>query len=187
MMQILGHNLTANAVSALANVFTVIIIFIGVFVALRSIRAQTRTARFILSVDLLSKMDERFGSKGMKRIRREAARALLDRGEPLSTANSGNIDAILDFFETLGLMTRRDVLDEEMVWSMFFNWIEAYWVAAEAHIKSTMEENSEMWKDFKTLYERMIVIERTKTKKSYISLSPEEISDFLHDELILES
>ena len=115
-MQIMGHTLTANVVSALANVFTAIIALIGVLVALagvkvalRSIKAQTGTARFVLGVDLLFKMDERFNSKATKRTRVEAARALLDRWKPLSTENSGNIDTVLDFFETLGLMTRRGV------------------------------------------------------------------------------
>ncbi len=186
MMDILSCNLTASVVTAWATILAAIAAFFAVGATVRSTAKQIDNSRFVLGVDLLFKMDERFNSKGMKRTRSEGARALLDRGEQLSTARYENADDILDFFETLGLMTRRGALDKEMVWSTFFPWIEVYWLASQEYVKSEMIEELETWKDFKNLYERMVVVEKIKTKKPYMPLTSEEKSKFLHDELDLE-
>jgi len=52
--------------------------------------------------------------KDMRRTRKETAESFLH-----NTVDP-DYDEIMDFYDTVGLLTKRGVLDEELVWSIFF-------------------------------------------------------------------
>jgi hypothetical protein len=65
--------------------------------------------------DIILKLDDRFNNTLLPK-RRKAAQAL-KRGPD---EHDADIEDVLDFFETLGLLVRRHALDREVVWHTFF-------------------------------------------------------------------
>jgi len=80
---------------------------------------QVYLSRFSLGVDLTLRLDERFESPEFQKKRCAAAHAI--KRQPGS-----DIEDVLDFFESIGLLTRRGALDEEFVYSTFFYWLHGY-------------------------------------------------------------
>ena len=80
---------------------------------------QVYLSRFSLGVDLTFRMDERFESPEFLKKRCGAAHAVKQQ-------RGSDFEPVLDFFETLGLLTRRGALDEEFVYSTFFYWLHGY-------------------------------------------------------------
>lgn len=119
-------------------------------------------------------MDERFNSEGMKINRKEAAKALLKKKDYEAA------DDVLDFFETIGLMTHRGALDEEMVWNTLFYWFDKYWEAAQPRIQEERKKHPEAWKELEYLEGRCLAIEKVKTKGH--ATKDVSLEDFLTDE-----
>lgn len=98
-------------IGSLAILLTALASLIVAIVAMR----QLSFNRFALGVETVLKLDERFEKEFVpKRI--AAAIALKN----LTEVNKPEIEPILDFFETVGLLARRKAIDEELVWSTFF-------------------------------------------------------------------
>ena len=70
---------------------------------------QTNTARFATGVDLLFSLKARFESREYRVKRGWAVAALSGK------AKLENVQGVLDFFETIGLLVRRKTLDAEML------------------------------------------------------------------------
>ena len=114
-------------------------------VAVVTLIVQTRQAAFVASVDLLFSTYERFFSPEMLANRRRAAIGLMGQ-EPSAT------DDVLNFFEVVGLLTRRKALDATMVWHMFSGCFVPYLAASKAYIDesrhkdATIGPNSDGWR-----------------------------------------
>jgi len=141
---------------------------------------QLKRSRFSQSVDLILKLEERFSdSKAMIDKRKQAAKAL--RSNPSSP--SSDIEDVLDFFETLGLLVRRKALDEEMVWNTFYHWLHRYWLLCESYIRTKQKTKLTLWGDYADLEKRLVDLEWKKTKRrDDIYLSNDELDEFLNDE-----
>lgn len=150
--------MTADRIAALAAAVGVMVTAVGVIVAILSLKSQMASSRFAISVDLLTKMDERFNGAEMLKKRREAATALLKKKD------YGMVDDVLDFFETVGLMMRRGALDEEMVWNTFFYWSDGYWRAAQPYIQSERRGDPVVWTELEYLEARCLAFEKRRTK-----------------------
>jgi hypothetical protein len=74
---------------------------------------QLKHSRFALGVDLLLKLEASFDATKMKSDRSLAAKALESKG------NAADIEPVLDFFETVGALVRRQAIDKELVWNSF--------------------------------------------------------------------
>jgi hypothetical protein len=149
-------------------------------VAAIAIWSQNKAFKATLSADLAMKLDDRFSLPEFREIRAKAARALRDH------VAEEDAEDIFDFFETVGLFTRRKVLDAEIVHSFFFHWINVYWTAGRDHISKKQRETSSAWKDFGDLYLKVLKIEMKEDRESGdISPSPEKIASYLNDEIAL--
>lgn len=165
-----------NTLTAWATVAIALAAFIAVWF-------EGKRSRFALGVELLFKMDDRFDSPEMRITRKLAAEALLKK------ENLKDAEDVWDFFETLELMLRRKVLDEEMVWHTFFYWIEGYWYASRVYIAAHQEEEPLTYTGFRDLYERVLAIEKRgleKKRRSYEPYQPEDIEKFLKEEAALK-
>jgi hypothetical protein len=85
---------------------------------------QTRESRRLNSANTVMVLREKFDSPHMRAARRHLSERLL----------AGNLDDItnlevLTFFELVGAQTFRKILDEEMVWEAFGNWVSSYYYA----------------------------------------------------------
>jgi hypothetical protein len=141
---------------------------------------QLKRSRFSQSVDLILKLEQRFNKdKDVIEARRKAAKAFhSNSGSPPS-----DIEDVLDFFETLGLLVRRKALDKEMVWHTFYYWMHRYWLLSKAYIREKQKSKPTFWKDYVRLEEQLTAIERKKSKlNTDIDLSKDELDVFLNDE-----
>jgi hypothetical protein len=171
-----------DIISTWTPLAAVVIALIGVITAILSLRSQIKRAKFSQSVDLLLKFEDRFfNTEQMKTARLLASKSLQQGGD-------SGVDDVLDFFETIGMLIRKDALDKEMVWNTFFYWLHRYWSAARDYISSQREDDPATWQELTYLHERMIEVERKKThcSDSDLRLSKEDIKKFLEEEASLQ-
>ena len=154
-------------------------------------------------IDLVLNFDDRFSNESFRKIRSKAAGSIKLFREDLLTkrkvlgssispedllvkvCNNANIkEDVFDFFECVGLVFRRYDLDEELVWSTFFYWVQGYWQAAAEYISITRKSDSTIWEDFQHLYHQLSKIEKKKCKctDDDLVLDENDISDFLESE-----
>ncbi len=133
---------------------------------------QARVLRFSLQVQSLLAVEQQFQDPERRETRHLAARQLLNK-RPES-----EVDDVLDFLDTLGLLVRRKALDPEMVWHTFFYWIYGYWHAAQDVIIRERHQNSNVWADLAGLYDKVFAIENKQGVPRQ-----EDIQDFLEYEV----
>src|SRR5919108_1005734 len=142
-----------------AAVLSAIGALVGLIISLWFPWLGNRRSRFALGVDVLLKHEDRFNNGAdMLRARPLAAEALL-RHE----YNEG-VDDVLDFFETIAILTRKRALNKELVWHTFFNWIDGYYQAAERYIKTEQREERATWEDLRWLCKKLCKFEKRKEK-----------------------
>jgi hypothetical protein len=93
-----------------------------------------------LQVDNLLKMDERFNREDMLRTRSIAADNLLQHRE------TPELDDILDFCDSLGLLVRKGTVDDEMAWSFFAD-LEVYVAESAKFIARAQHDDPATWTD----------------------------------------
>jgi hypothetical protein len=83
------------------------------------------------------------------------------------------------------LLVRRKALDKEVAWHSFFHWIHGYWTCSSEYIIEERRNNSSVYKDFVQLHQLMCDYEKDTNHltDSELILSPDEIREFLDDEL----
>jgi hypothetical protein len=83
---------------------------------------QTRQAAVLNSANAVLDLRDKFDSARMRSVRRHISERLLKQAH-------GDIASIevVTFFELIGTLTHRKILDEDLVWEAFGTWITAYW------------------------------------------------------------
>jgi hypothetical protein len=147
-------------ITALAALFTALATLLLVCFNKRQLNInneQLKLNNLALSVDLVIRLEKRFDDDLITQ-RRAAAHAL----ENLTEENESDIEPILDFFETLGLLTRRKALDEEFVWSYFFYWFYGYWRVSKDIVKKQRKKWKTRYQDLVWLEYVLMNLERQK-------------------------
>jgi len=160
-----------NAVTAVATA-------LAAFAAVIALLYDNQRSRFALGVETLLKLDDKFDGATIKAARRKAAQSLL------KNSNEG-LDDILDFFEMVGLLTRRGAIDAVLVCDLFFDWIHCYWTLAKEYVDAIrVKENPTIWLEAEWLHTRLVEIEKRKSKcsTSDLALSEEDGREFLDAE-----
>jgi hypothetical protein len=134
----------------------------------QSLRAQHERARLDLEMDVLFRLDERFfyGPR-FREARREAIehikvtyidKDLLADDDDLPKLRDCTSAAqdVLNFFEAMSHLIRREVLHPETVWNKFGWWIEGYWALYEPWIKEKRKEWPNLYSDFEILKSHMV-------------------------------
>jgi hypothetical protein len=85
---------------------------------------QTRQAQRLNSANAILTLRERFASSSMRAHRKRLSTRLLHKEHEDIT----NVE-VANFFELVGALTHRKVLEEELVWEAFGTWIENYYWA----------------------------------------------------------
>jgi len=159
----------------IATLVTALAAVIGVVISIYKINSESKRFRFALGIDTILKMDERFNSEEMKKIRQVAAKSLRDQ-------TNTDVEDVLDFFETIGMLTHKGALDEEMVWNTFYYWVIRYWYAAKEYIETKRKEDPSIYSELIYLKERLIDIEKKKHLNAKIEFTKNEIEEFLTEE-----
>lgn len=168
-----------NIISLWVPLAGVFIALVAVIVSTISLRSQIKRSKFTQSVDLLLKFERRFfDNDRVIKARQKAARSLQSGGDK-------DVEPILDFFETLGMLVRKDAFDREMVWNTFFYWFHNYWSAAREYVATKRKDDPTTWEEYAFLDQCMSQIEKRMTHCTDSDLIPSEadIASFLKEEL----
>jgi hypothetical protein len=85
---------------------------------------QTRTSQRLNSANAVMALRERFDSAHMRGARRHLSERLLAK----SPDDISSVE-VLTFFELVGTLTHRGLLEPELVWEAFGSWVVAYYWA----------------------------------------------------------
>jgi len=145
-------------------------------------RSQLKHSRFALGVDLVLSLEDRFDAPDFQRQRAKAAAALLN------SADLDNVEPVLDFFETLGLLLRRRAVDPELVWSSFAHWILRYGALAQPTIQARRRRDADA--TYYSLFDELLhAMRHVEAKKRGLTTPPtfagDQLSAFLRDEVSL--
>ncbi|MGC2238046.1 MAG: hypothetical protein WA584_17935 [Pyrinomonadaceae bacterium] len=133
-----------------------------------------------------------YESPEIRKSRKSFASKLLDE-EIRNNIDLRNTELLLDFFEEIAYLTKREVLDEGMVWNHFFWFVERYYQAITNKpinlIKKTQEEQQSytIYQEIKWLYEKLGKFDKKESRKfkylfftgKYQPPSQEEVKIFL--------
>ena len=136
------------------------------------------------SATLLTSFTTSYDSAEMRAARKSFAEKLLDDDER-QRIDLASSEKVLEFFEEIGYLTRRKVLDKGMVWNHFSWFLERYYQAVTKHpsmLERTREEqrSSAIYQEVDWLYYELKKIDRKEDKLSdYSTLSEEQVEKFL--------
>jgi hypothetical protein len=109
-------------------------------------------------------LDDRFESPEFRETRRAAATHLLSGGDA-DGAGAAAVADVLNFFETVAFLYRKEVLDAETVWHYFASWLLPYYASCEQHIAKEQHEDPNCYRELKPLQEAVFRIE--ERERSY--------------------
>ena len=157
---------------------------VGVTVALVYYTKNLQLTRLSNSAKMIHDLVGNFNSREMREHRSRFASALLREAPAIDLRRDA---PVLDFFEEVGYMTRRKMLDRGMVWNSFFWWLEPYYLAAKAQIITarTNAEVPSLFIEIEWLFDRMCEVTKQEEGREYAAPSEAYITEFLNDEAAL--
>jgi hypothetical protein len=159
--------LTALGTAALATV-----VFAALIVALWHLREVRQSAQIQRLLDL----ERQYSSQPLAVFRSTWAKKRL-AGE----AQPSEVRWPLDFFETIGLLVRRNYIDVHDVWETFGYTILCLFADAQEYLRAQQRDDATFHANFTKLAERMRAIE-TQEKGAYVTPSSDHLRRFLEDE-----
>ena len=158
-------------------------------------KIQIELSRTTLGVELTLKFDDHFSSDDFVDARRTSASKVLeainttlnfrDEVTRVLIDDYGEIEEILDFFEQIGYLVRKGILDKKFVWHTFSYWFFRYWHLTKGYI-DVRGKNSSVYKDLAFLNESMIEIEKEESPYPDTEICPsdDELKRFLEEEAL---
>lgn len=150
----------------------------GIFVAAFSFRAQVRQNSTALGVDVLPKLSEYFDSQQMRKARAAAAESLKQD----QSKSHASIDVVIDYFEQLGLLVRREVIDAEFAWHEFYESFFHYYHLTAKYRAAVAETDSTIWADVEYLYSQVTNAQERAARGSPRAPTPAELRTFVDSE-----
>ncbi|MGH8510112.1 MAG: DUF4760 domain-containing protein [Gammaproteobacteria bacterium] len=171
--------MTAPAWSALISTVA-LIVTISVQVA------AFRRDRFSRGIDAVRAMDARFESSEFRDLRRRAALYLIEKPQNDPSAREALV-GVLNFFETLGFLYAKKVVDAYSVWHFFGSWLMPYYSASKHVIDELRTEDPSLYSDLGPLYQAVSKVEARKhpSKDTLHILSREAMDELLRSETVL--
>jgi hypothetical protein len=138
---------------------------------------QNESYKLSVGAEWLFKLDDQFDSGPFRSKRRSSAISLRNKAyDPI-------LEDVWDFFDTVGLLVRKGVLDEEMIWSRFFHWINGYWKASKQLLEERRGDEKQVWNDFENLFERVTKWEeKERSNSADLEWDDNKIQEFLDEE-----
>jgi hypothetical protein len=148
-----------------------------VLCTLAAVGWQVRAQRKANAVTFLIQLTEAWDSERMRKNRENVSHHLGAKS-PVAPIKVGKLMApVANFFELVGLLTRRRVLDREMVWSTFSYYAVLYFAALKKRIEDERRADQTLYTDFEWLYQQMQLDSRTTDEPTR-----QEIEDFVKNE-----
>jgi hypothetical protein len=122
-------------------------------------------------------LDPQFDSKELRLARKKLAQEL----DPYDPGKRAEIDDdVLNFFESVGALYNRNLLNKELAASSFSFWATRWWEVAKDYVadERRAEHDKDLYGDFEAFAKEM--------QKGEAHLSEADLKDFLADEKALE-
>jgi hypothetical protein len=149
---------------------------IALLASVSSLGYQIWRTGLVQAADLLMRFEQNFfGPDKVKQRALAAQNNLNDRDD------YREMEDILDFFETIAMLTRKRALDLYMVWHTFDYWIERYFAIAAPYIRARQVSEPGVWEDLNWLVPQLEKL-RTRKEKKLKPLGPEVQMAFLEEE-----
>ena len=150
---------------------------------------QTRQNRILNSANAVMTLRERFSSRDMRRARQDLATRLLHkRHDDITNFEVGA------FFELLGALTHRGVLEDDLVWEAFGTWVAGYYHAMRSPVDLIGQARDSLrdpllFHEFEWLYERTLMLDRKELGTTHASAieKDEEVEVLLAREVALDT
>jgi len=150
---------------------------------------QTLQAQKLNSANAVMNLRERFDSPRMRASRRHVSERLLKRAHQ----DISNLE-VVTFFELVGTLTHRKVLEDDLVWEAFGGWVTSYYWALRNPVDMIGELRTALkdpliFHEFEWLHGRVKIIDRQRTGTNATEGLPAaaEAERFLTRESTLES
>lgn len=148
--------------------------------------AAWRRDRFSRGIDIIRAMDARFESSDFRELRRCAALHLIHKPEN-DPAGREALLGVLNFFETLGFLYAKKVVDAYSLWHFFGSWLLPYYSASSHIVDEMRTKDPSIYSELGPLYKAVCEVEKEKhpSKDTLHMLSRESIDEFLHIQSVL--
>lgn len=169
-----------------SNIISSIAAIITAFAAVAAFWWQGHLNRINMNFEYLWRLDEQFANNDkMLKKRKKIACALLEK------RYISEIDDILDFFETIGLLIERGVLDKRLISDRFNYWAVRYWLVSSSYIleKRRSAYSPHLWIRFEKWSREMLLMNNPflfHESEEMIRKIQEHLDEFLFEESNLE-
>lgn len=143
-------------------------------------RRQTELAQTEHGISILLDLKKHYDVE-MRGTRSATARALLD------TQATVNYKDLIGFFQMIGALVETDVLDRDMVWSVFGYSVRAYHQVLKPFLDKDRAKDPTLWQD---AYDLVEIIEKSESERRRISpadmnFSHDDLFEFLQEEAFI--
>jgi hypothetical protein len=132
---------------------------IALIASVASLGYQIWRTGLVQAADLLMRFEQNFFGPDKVKQRSLAAQNNLQNPDDFR-----EMEDILDFFETIAMLTRKRALDIYMVWHTFDYWIERYFAVAAPYIRARQIEEPGVWEDLNWLVPKLAKMRAAKEK-----------------------
>ena len=152
-------------------------------------RIQAARSEYLRQLDVVIHLEREYESAELRKARARTASYLLGLGDaimcvPVPTEAAQSMQTLLQYFERIGLLVRREVLSIECVW-FFLGCRPAYWaLAAKYHIDSLRFRRKASFEETIALRDKILRHEAERAGSSVDEVTPtaDELKMFLESE-----
>lgn len=146
------------------------------------LQEQLKMSRNDLKVRLQISYEDKFDSQSLISERKKLAEHLLT-----DTSHSEIQETVLNFFESVGMMLRKEYFDPDMVWLAFSFYAIRWWSVTKDYISEERRlehDDNTIFEDFEYLVDEMYKFEMEKRHLSRAKLEPskQDVERFLETE-----
>ena len=156
---------TITNIKTWAELVAFVATIIGAPIAVWAIRAQSRSSQVTDSFDNLWKFKDDWESKEMHTSRVVVANGVLSHALP---AVEDDVGAVLDFFETMGLLVHKGAIDLDVAWNRFAVWAIHYWLLLHPWLDEARRHRKDqtLWAEFERLQKELLETEKKQRNRT---------------------
>lgn len=126
-------------INSLISVITATTSTLAIVIAVLSVWNETRQGNKALGATVLRDFEKEFVSEDFKRERYTLAKFLYNR-KPNQILPPDKV-SVLDFFDTVGIYLKRNILDTEITWNTYFYWVGHYYFLCKDDVLAVEKRN----------------------------------------------
>jgi hypothetical protein len=147
-------------------------------IAVVALYFESRSARLARAADVVLRLIDKFDDEKMLTLRHKAALSIRDFRQGKGEI-SNDVENVLDFFETIGMFSKRGVIDNEIVWHSFHHWLRGYYWSSKDFIDKRREKELTVYEDLISLYRKTAKYEGDSDDIP----SKSDLDEFIEDEI----